>query len=149
MPTVLQRHQADIIVLVLAVGGFLLNIDAPIAFTPPLFEYTVWFYLFLFYAWIPAYLLLLRGQRRPALMTLTIIIGSILMSCACMTIRPNSAFGVTFLDTISCEERPIPQTGRIRYACTRESFENVESNITFIYESLSGLPLMWLVEGDF
>jgi hypothetical protein len=138
----------DLIVLALIVLGFALNIYAPIAFTPPLFQYTVWLYLLCFYAWIPVYIWLLRGRRRPALMTLTILVGGIIFSCTCMTIRPNSAFTVTYLDSITCEEQPQPG-GRIRYACTRQAFEGEQFNNTFVYDTLPGLPLMWRVEGDF
>lgn len=148
MRMALTRWRGDFIVLTLVAAGFLLNLYAPIWLAPPLFPYTVWLYLLLFFAWIPAYLLLLRGQRRSSLMILTILVGSVVLSCACMTIRPRSAFGVTVLDSVTCEEQ-MPAAGRSRYACTRHSFEGSQFDRTFVFDALPGLPIMWLVEGEF
>jgi hypothetical protein len=145
----LQRHRADLLVLVLMVAGLLLNIYAPIWFTPPLFYYTVWLYLLLFFAWIPAYLLLLRTGRRPALMALTVIVSGLLLTCLCLTIRPRSAFGLTILESITCQAQTPAETGRVRYACTRSSLDGPDFNRTFLFDTLPGLPIMWLVEGDF
>lgn len=144
-----HRIRADLLVLALVAAGLLLNIYAPLWLTPPLFEYTVWFYLLLFFAWIPVYVVLLRRRRRASLMLLTILVGSLLLSCACMTIRPRSAFGMVFLDLVKCTQRELPARERVGYACTRRSFDGPEFDRTFYFESLPGLPIMWRVGGDF
>jgi hypothetical protein len=144
----LNRIRADLIVLALVAAGLLLNIYAPLWLTPPLFEYTVWFYLLLFFAWIPVYVLLLRRRRRASLLLLTILVGGLLMTCACMTIRPRSAFGVVFLDSVECVQQELAG-GWMGYTCIRQSFDGPEFNRTFYFESLPGLPIMWRVGGDF
>ena len=118
----MARYRADWIVLFLMVAGFVLNIYAPVWFAPPYFEYTIWLYAVLFFAWIPAYILLRRGQRRPASILLVVILGALVTGCSCMIFRPDSTFTLAVLDKIRCEPQPIEET-RVRYVCTRRAFE--------------------------
>ena len=61
-----------------------------------------------------------------------------------MVFVPRSAFAMTYLDTIHCEEQPAVE-GRQRIACSRISAEG-EGSRTLVFESVDWLPVMWLVE---
>lgn len=130
------------------VGGFLLNIYAPLWLAPPLFEYTIWIYLVLFFAWVPVYLILMRGKRRRRLMGLFVPVAMLVTCFGCMLIRPRSAFGVNlFFDTVECEGQPADE-GRARYACTRVSFDGPAFNRTWVLEGVAGLPVIWVVQAE-
>jgi hypothetical protein len=143
----MSQHRDDLIVLLVMIGGFLLNIYAPLWLAPPLFEYTIWLYVLLFFAWVPVYTLLMRGKRRGRLMVLFVLVAALVTSCAWITIRPRSAFGNGFLDRVECAEQPADE-GRVRYACTRVAFEGPEFNRTWLLEGLAGLPVIWVVRAD-
>ncbi len=142
----MSQHRDDLIVLLVMIGGFLSNIYAPLWLAPPLFEYTIWLYVLLFFAWVPVYVLRMRGKRRGRLMILFVLVVMLVTSCACMTIRPRSTFGMNgFLDTVRCVEQPADE-GRVRYACTRVAFDGPESNRTWLLEGVAGLPVIWVVQ---
>jgi hypothetical protein len=143
---VVARFRNDIIILVMIVGGFLLNVYAPVWLAPPLFQYTIYLYLVLFFAWIPAYLLLMRGKRRGRLMFLFVTVAALFTSCACMVVIPRSSFGIAVLDTLECQPQPA-DAGRVRYACTRRAFDGPQFDRTLLLEGVDWLPLLWVV-GD-
>lgn len=139
------NYRNDILVLLLLVAGFILNIYAPIWLAPPNFIYTTWIYVILFFAWVPAYLFLIRPRQRPARAALFVILGIILTSFSCMVILPNSVFTAAFLDTIQCEQQPT-DPGQVRYACTRHAFEGPQYDRTTIIQGPSGSPILFLME---
>lgn len=142
----MSQHRDDFIVLLVLVGGFVANIYAPLWLAPPNFEYTVWLYLLLFFAWIPVYLRLMRGKRRPRLMLVFALVMMLATSCACMLIRPRSAFAISgFLDSVRCAEQSA-DAGRVRYTCTRVAFDGPEYNQTLQLEGFAGWPVVWLVQ---
>jgi hypothetical protein len=139
------NYRNDIIVLILLVAGFALNIYAPIWFAPPYFAYTTWIYVVLFFAWVPAYLFLIRPRQRPGRVALFVILGMILTSCSCMVVRPSSVFAAGVLDNIQCEQEPT-DPGQVRYACTRNAFEGPQYDTTYIIQGPNGSPILFLVE---
>ena len=141
------RYRNDIIVLLMIVGGFALNVYAPVWFAPPLFQYTIYLYLVLFFAWIPAYLVLMRGKRRGRLMLLFVIVAALFTTCACVLVIPRSSFGIAVLDTLDCQPQSA-DAGRVRYACTRHAFDGPQFDHTLFLEGLNGLPLLWVVGND-
>ncbi len=142
----MSQYRDDVIVLLVLIGGFFANIYAPLWLAPPLFEYTIWLYLLLFFAWIPVYMRRMRGKRRPRLMVVFTLVMMLLTSCMCMLIRPRSTFGVIgFLDSLRCEEQPA-DVGRLRYICTRVAFDGAQYDQTWRLEGITGLPVIWVVE---
>lgn len=140
----MRSFYGDLLVLLLMVGGFLLNLYAPIWLKPPLFEYTIWLYLAAFFAWVPVYLVYARRQRRPWFVAAFIVVGMCLSTFICMVFVPRSSFAITYLDTIQCEQLSAVD-GRQRIACSRISFEG-EGSRTLVFDSLDGLPVMWLID---
>jgi hypothetical protein len=140
----LKRYRADWIVLFLMVAGFALNVYAPVWFAPPYLGYTVWLYLALFFAWIPAYILIRRRQRRLVSVLLFAILGAFLTGCGCAVFRPTSTFTVAYLDTIRCEPQPTDET-RVRYVCTRQAFEGSQFNQAMTLEGPKGWSVLFLV----
>lgn len=142
----MSQYRDDVIVLLVLVGGFFANIYAPLWLAPPRFEYTIWLYLLLFFAWIPVYVRRMRGKRRPRLMIVFTLVMMMLTSCMCMLIRPRSTFGVIgFLDSLRCEEQPA-DAGRVRYTCTRVAFDGAQYDQTWVLEGIAGVPVIWVVE---
>jgi|FLYN01.1.fsa_nt_gi hypothetical protein len=143
----MAKYRDDLIVLLVMVGGFLLNIYAPLWLAPPLFRYTTWLYLLVFFAWIPVYLRLMRGKRRGRLIALFIPVAVLVTCFGCILIRPRSAFAMGVFDTITCEPQPAVE-GRVRYACTRQAFEGPQFNRAWVLEGIAGLPVIWIVEAE-
>ncbi|MFN8373592.1 MAG: hypothetical protein U0694_12055 [Anaerolineae bacterium] len=86
---------AEVVILLLIIAGIALNIYAPVWLKPPLFEYTIWLYLILFFAWVPVYLLYARRQRRPRFLIVFTLFGMCLSTfrlygvCAAFCLRRN------------------------------------------------------------
>ncbi len=141
----LRAYRADLMVLFLMVAGLALNIYAPVWFAPPYFEYTIWLYLIIFLAWIPAFIVLMRRKRQARRIVYVVIGGTLLLTFSCMVVMPRSMFALVVLDTIRCEPLPV-DPAHVRYACTRQAFEGTQYNRTLIIDGPAGSPILFLIE---
>jgi hypothetical protein len=142
-PPFLSRHRNTLIVLVVLLVGVLMNVYAPVWFAPPYFDYTIWFYLVLLFAWLPLSLVLLRRTRRPSVVFLAIVIGGGITLCGCTLTHPTSVFGMTILDSVGCVEQAA-DPGWTEYLCTRHVFEGDRANWTLTIHGPNGSPLLLL-----
>lgn len=139
MIATLKRYllRAELVILLLMVGGFLFTLFAPIWLKPPLFEYTIWLYLIVFFAWIPVFLIVVRRKHSRRFTSVFTILG-LFLTIFFVANLPSYPFSLP-TRTISCNEYVSEE--HTYYTCYTPDSPGTCINDGF--DAINGLPLMW------
>lgn len=136
-----RSYRPEVIIVLIMTAGFLFTFFAPLWLKPPYFEYTIFIYIVVCFAWTPVFAFVAWRKYSTYFSSVLMVVG------LCLTILIFTALASYYpfsfpTRNIRCNE--YVSEGRTNYNCffLDEQGPCLESGINYEFEGIGDLPLM-------